>query len=180
MSKNKINNITKLFLLIMIIFIVIIPSYKSSIDFLDRNIEGTQEMSEYLENNFNKSYIILANQDTPKIFTIYNNVKIDRGSYAANPGILRDSIKNNGFVETFHQYNVGYYLSQGEGNFKDFTYLFTEDLDLLRKRNDLILDILGQKKFYSIDIDKYFEKYRPDQYFKLEKKIGDWYLYKIE
>ena len=160
---------------------MIIPSIKSSIYLLDRDIEGTYEMSVYLENNFNKSYVILANQDVTKIFTIYNNVKIDRDSYVTNSRILRDSIKYKGFAETFHQYNVRYYLSRGEGMFEDFTDLFTEDIDISSKtRKDLILDLLGQKKFYPIDIDKYFEEYRPDQYFKLEKKIGDWYLYKIE
>lgn len=183
-NKTRINNATKIFLIFMMVIILIIPSYESSIDLLDRNIEGTHEMSEYLENNFNKSYIILANQETPKIFTIYNNVKIDRESNEKKSKILRDCIQNKGFVETFYQYNARYYLSQGEGHFKDFTYLFTEDIpadsDRYSRRTDLILDRLGQKKFYSFDIDKYYEEYRPDQYFKLEKKIGDWYLYKIE
>lgn len=184
MNKTRINNAIKIFLIFMVVIILIIPSYKSSIDLLDLNIEGTHEMSEYLENNFNKSYIILANQDITKIFTIYNNVKIDRGSYKKSI-ILRDGIKNKGFVETFHQYNARYYLSQGEGDFKEFTHLFMEELDIDRssRRKDLILDRLGQRNYYSYystDFDQSFEEYRPDQYFKLEKMIGDWYLYKIE
>ncbi len=181
-EKTHINKISKNLILLLVVLFLIIPSYIDSNDTLNHDIPGTREMSDYLEHNLRENDIILRTQTTPRIFALYNNAKVRGHSFYGNEqATIKKNIKDAGFVESFSQYGVKYYLSEGEGNFEEFTYLFVDEIEESpRVRTDLILSGIGQKEYYSVDMDEYYNQYRPDQYFVLEKTIGNWYLYRLE
>ncbi|MCQ1536895.1 glycosyltransferase family 39 protein [Methanosarcina sp. KYL-1] len=181
-EKTRLNKISKNLVLFLVVLLLILPSYSDSKETLNHDIPGTREMSGYLEKNLGENDVILRTQTTPRIFSLYNNAKVcGHAFYGDEQATIKKSIKDTGFVETFSQCGVKYYLSEGEGNFEEFTYLFVDEIEESPQvRTDVILSVIGQEEYYSVDMDEYYNQYRPDQYFVLEKTIGNWYLYRLE
>lgn len=112
-----------------------------------------------------------------------------------NPDLIRPEIKELGLKKALEKYNCTYYLSIGETDFSSLINYYARtsyqneisraDLILYRTKQDSLnrsFDTRSElnNKFHSTDINEKIKKYNPEQYFELEKIIGDIYIYKLK
>jgi hypothetical protein len=94
---------------------------------------------------------------------------------------VRSEIAEKGFYNTMKENNVRYLLTSNENeDFISLTYLFTPELKINNgTREHKILAGLGQIPLYDDVMKNFYNKYQPEQYFKLVGEIGPTYVYEL-
>ncbi len=190
---------------ILLLFIIIITTYSNyqitSIQLnkteAKKNTIGLEEAGVYLRNNLDEKINILYNDYKIYAITIFssfhNPCQLDKRT-------IRPLVREKGLQEILKKYNCTYYASIGESDFKSFLDYFVEtshknelsrtDLILLRTSKKITDKYNYQQTFdmrtefietnYLINPQEAYLQFNPKQYFKLEKIIGDIYIYKLK
>jgi hypothetical protein len=146
---------------------------------LDKSIEGTEAMSDYIEsNNLQEQGIFLWTDYDARTFVIYNDVRQTRLKTVDTPQV-RESVQQNGFGTAMNRYGVNYYISRGKGNFGYFAQFYQPAKNDSSGREDYILQDAGIKS-NSNYLEDNGESRNMTKYFELEHQVGDWYLYRIK
>ncbi len=171
----------KITLLTIIIILLIIPSYFGAKNMLNKEKNGTYEMSEYLQSVLDEKDKMITVGSDAQVFAIYNNTKVMPYTIRGREVILKE-IQENGFIKTMGKYNVRYYMTAGKRDFKDILPWFDEKINFYCKTGmGSIQSKAEQRECISQDkLEKIYEIYEPYQYFELEKNFGDFYLYRIK
>jgi hypothetical protein len=146
----------------------------------------------YLRENLEKKVNILYDDYRLYGVTIFNSF---HSPCLLNPDLVRPEVKEAGLKKTLEKYNCTYYISIGELDFSNLINYYTQvnyqnkisrtDLISYRTKQDSLdrsFDTRSEldNEFHSTDINEKIKKYNPEQYFELEKIIGDIYIYKLK
>ncbi len=199
LTKEKYLNIAAVSLIVLVFTYVSYDIYDIEAKRMSKsfdNKEGFLETANYLK------IVVKPNQRI-----IENGYGIREGiillsfrSPASFSETIRSEIHDSGFTNTMNKYNVTYYVSEGESDFTDLLYLFEPiSVSIIPTRSEHILyrisdeyrkkykdtqfvDLSSQivKTKLLVNLDESNNKYNPEQYFELEKVIGNYYIYKLK
>jgi hypothetical protein len=156
------------------------------------SVSGLEEAGLYLRENLEKKVNILYDDYRLYGVTIFNSF---HSPCLLNPDLVRSEVKEAGLKKTLEKYNCTYYISIGELDFSNLINYYTQvnyqnkisrtDLISYRTKQDSLdrsFDTRSEldNEFHSTDINEKIKKYNPEQYFELEKIIGDIYIYKLK
>lgn len=141
------------------------------------------EIADYINNNTDKnSKILIFSTKYNTLYLYTHKPYIFAGNISQDANEIKDikeEIKKFGFVNTFKKYDIKYLIgNEDDLDFNKLLYLFSDEADFLFDRSNVILTKLDLQ---NIDNKQkiIYDKYRPDQYFKLVEIIGATKIYEI-
>ena len=171
------NKTIKILSLGIIIILLVKPSYDKTKNMLDREISGTHEMSSYIQSSIEKNDKMIVYTYAPD-FIIHNKVKTVYYNINGNGrGRVVEEIQENGFTKTMQNHNIKYYMTANTRDFKDILPWF--DKEAVYKCDTPMQGKIDQRKCI-FEQEKMYKIYKPYQYFNLEKKFGNFLLFRIK
>jgi hypothetical protein len=166
----------------LLVVLLVVSSQSMVTDTFGSSISGTEEMSEYLDVNVSDSERILRTSQMASLLAIYSDVGIVGSSVPnsisdAQIQAMKSDVESNGLGCALLERNVTRYLSLGPGQFERLEHLLTlNDRTTSGRRNAILRET--NPSYQSPLRDNGVSP--PSQYFELETRIGDWYLYEIQ
>lgn len=163
-----------------LLLLLVVSSQAQTVDLLDNELRGTEEMGEYIDQNVPESALIGRTQALPQLLVFYSDARFVWTTSSTFPpeqrATLRSEIESKGFGVALRERNVTYYLSHGPGEFGDFEYLLADGLETWNRRDYILqkVDPTYSVRWKSNNVSS------PEGFFELETQIGEWYLYKVK
>lgn len=149
-------------------------------ELFSREMEGTIETVNYLKERLKPGDKVLRTHSDIKFLTLYGGIKTPRVSYSGDLEKLRSEVAEKGFAQTMKSYNIKYYVNVGRGDFKSLLPLYDEKYrPILKNRSNMIEQRNEDIGYVEAEMTYRIDENVLDDFLEVEKRIGDYWLYKI-
>jgi len=173
----------KLLFLLIILTIIIVPSYNSNVDRIskERDLENLNKVAEFIEINMGPEQIFIDDSYLPTLTLMTGRGRVEE--YHLISPEIKETIKNEGFGSALNKYDIIFLIStHREPRYERYVNLFVEeDLEgVAYRRRERILSIITPEREYFSDMSirtEIIERESINDKFTLVERFGEYRIY---